>query len=86
MTIVQNDKEARNWKTQAYVVGLVAGAGLGLVSAFMYARAAEESAQRLGKPAPIQTGEVLGLGLAALAMVRQITEMGRGPEKPPRRR
>jgi hypothetical protein len=70
------------WKSQAYIKGVAAGALFGLVAAYMYSRAAEEDAQRNGgAPNTVSTGEVIGLGLAALAMVRQIAEMGKGPAK-----
>ena len=70
------------WKSQTYVTGVAAGALFGLVAAYMYSRAAEEDAQRNGgAPNTVSTGEVIGLGLAALAMVRQIAEMGKGPAK-----
>jgi hypothetical protein len=50
----------------------------------MYTRAAEEDVSRLGKAQRISTGEVLGLGLALLAVVRQITELAKGPDRPKR--
>jgi hypothetical protein len=75
------NKQPSNWKSQVYVLGAAVGAVFGLLSAFMYARAAEEDAQRTGKPNAASTGEILGLGLAALAMVRQVAEMGRPPKK-----
>lgn len=79
--LIPNNKSGSNWRTQSYIVGIVGGALFGLLSAFMYTRAAEEDAQRLGKPTTASTGELIGLGLAALAMVRQIAELGRPPKK-----
>ncbi len=71
-----------NWKSQVYMIGAAIGALFGLASAYMYTRAAEEDVGRNGgKPNRASTGEVIGLGLAALAMVRQITEMGKSPNK-----
>ena len=71
-----------SWKSKAYLTGVAAGAVFGLVAAYMYSRAAEEEASRNGGvPNTASTGEVIGLGLAALAMVRQIAEMGKGPAK-----
>ncbi|MDL1901366.1 hypothetical protein FBR02_11400 [Anaerolineae bacterium CFX9] len=68
------------WKTKSYLLGAVIGLAFGLFAAYFYTRAAEDDAVRTGKPARIQTGEVIGLGLAALAIVRQVAEMGRSPE------
>lgn len=69
-----------NWKTKSYVLGAALGVVFGLFAAYFYTRAAEDDAQRLGKPARVQTGEVIGLALAGLAIVRQIAELGRSPE------
>lgn len=69
-----------NWKTKSYLLGAAVGLVFGLFAAYFYTRAAEDDASRLGKPARVQTGEVIGLALAALAIVRQIAELGRSPE------
>jgi len=79
--IIRKNNQPSAWKTQAYMIGAAAGALFGLVAAIMYSRAAEEGAQRNGGPNKATTGEVIGLGLASLAMVRQIAEMGKGPAK-----
>jgi hypothetical protein len=80
--LIRNNNPSSSWKSQVYAMGAAAGALFGLVAAFMYARATEEDAQRNGgQPNKASTGEVIGLGLAALAMVRQIAEMGKGPAK-----
>ncbi len=68
------------WKTQSYIIGAAAGLLFGLVSAYMYTRAAFDNGQPRDGSNRVQTGDVIGLGLAALAMVRQIAEMGKGPE------
>ncbi len=75
----QSDKAAANWRTQAYIVGAAAGLLLGLISAYLYNRAASDYGPAEGQNR-IQTGEVLGLGLAVLGIIRQVTEMGRGPD------
>ncbi len=79
---VQNKEEPKDWKNKVYATGAAVGAVLGLLSAYMYGRAAEEDVSRLGKAQRISTGEVLGLGLALLAVIRQITELAKGPERP----
>lgn len=71
-----------NWKSQTFMFGGVIGALFGLVAAYLYTRAAEDDAQRNGgKPNRVSTGELIGLGLAGLAMMRQITEMGKSEKK-----
>jgi hypothetical protein len=67
-------------RTQAYLVGAAAGLLFGLISAYMYNRASTDYGPMQDGRNRVQTGEVLGLGLALLAVVRQIAEMGRGPE------
>ncbi len=70
------------WKTQTYAVGVVAGLLFGLLAAYLFARAAEENAtQNGGKPESISTGQLVTLGLAALGLIRQITELGKTPKK-----
>ena len=74
--------DGKSWKSQVYVIGAAVGSLLGLVSAYLYARAAEEEAERKGgKPDKIPTSQLLTLGLAALGLIRQITELGKPPKK-----
>jgi hypothetical protein len=80
-----NNPQPQDWKTKVYVFGALIGAVFGVFSSYLYARAIEDDVSRVGKAQRIQTGDVLGLGLAALAMARQIAEMGKGPEKTRRR-
>jgi hypothetical protein len=78
----QNDRPVSGWKSQIYVLGAEIGTLFGLIAAYLYARAAEEDAERHGgKPEKIPTGQVLGLSLAALGLVRQITELGKPSRK-----
>jgi hypothetical protein len=75
-------KSRSGWKAQAWAIGSVAGALFGLVAAYFYSRAAEDDAIRNGnQPNRVSTGEVLGLLVAGVAMIRQITEMGKAPTK-----
>lgn len=69
-----------SWKSQSYLIGGVAGLLFGLVSAYMYTRAAYDNGQPSDGANRVQTGDVIGLGLAALAIIRQVAEMGKGPD------
>jgi F0F1-type ATP synthase assembly protein I len=75
----QNDE---TWKRQSLVIGTVAGAIIGAFSSYLFNRATEEEiARQGGQPAKIQTGQLLGLALALLAVIRQITELGKTDKK-----
>ena len=82
-----NRREA-NWKTQSYLFGVIGGTVFGIIAAYFYTRAAADDTQKNGLQAPnrVQTGDLLGLGLAALAILRQVAELGRTPESQKRRR
>ncbi len=71
---------------RVFFMGIIAGAIYGLVAAYFYARAHEEDLKR-GNPGAnrIQTSEIITVIVAALAMLRQISEMGRAPNRPRRR-
>lgn len=83
--LLRRQQDLTEWRTRAYVFGVLAGVIFGLLAAYMYIRAGEEEVTRTGEPARVQTGELLGLGLAMLAIIRQVAEMGK-PERKPNRR
>jgi hypothetical protein len=64
-----------NWKTVTYALGAVLGLVMGLAAAHLYTRAAEENGEA-GVPARIETGDAFKIGLAALALIRQISALG----------
>ncbi len=72
-------KKDESWKQRTYVMGVGLGAFIGMMSAYLFVRSAEENPE-LGRPAPIQTGTLISLLLAVLALVRQIAESGK-PKK-----
>jgi hypothetical protein len=59
------------WRTKAFAVGGLAGALLGLGAAYIYVSAAEKTGERPELPA----SEAVGIGLALLAVLRQIATM-----------
>jgi hypothetical protein len=72
------NQQNNNWKRSTYFNGTLAGAILGLVGAYLYARAAEEDVDRNGgQPVKLQTGQLLSILLAVLAVIRQIAESGK---------
>jgi hypothetical protein len=75
-----------NWKTMAYLLGGLVGLLTGLVSAHLYKRTAEANRLASGAPPRIEVGDAFKLSLAALALVRQITDLAsRKPNKPAKR-
>jgi membrane associated rhomboid family serine protease len=56
------------------MIGGAAGVIFGLLAAYFYARASEENL--LDHPPRIKTMDAIKLGVALLALVRQITDLG----------
>jgi hypothetical protein len=71
---IKSALNAPGWKTRAYIVGALIGIALGLLSAYLFIRASEESAG--GAPMKVKTGDAMKASLAVLALIRQIAEMG----------
>lgn len=64
-----------NWKMPLYLIGAAIGALLGFLSAHLYARSAEEN--NSGQPPkPLSTADLFRLSLAAIALLRQISDLG----------
>jgi H+/Cl- antiporter ClcA len=68
-----------NWQTRTYALGIIVGAVLGFISAYMFNRAAEENDEH--KPQPIPTMTMIGLLASAISLVRQIAESGKQRKK-----
>ena len=68
-----------SWRTKMYIFGTLLGTLTGFVISYLYARSAAEGAliDQTGKPRPIKTTELLSLTIAGVALIRQITELGR---------
>ncbi len=75
-----------NWKTMAYLAGGLVGLLAGLASAHLYKRSAEANQLPSGAPARIEVSDAFKLGLALLAIIRQITDLASGKSNKPARR
>ena len=65
------------WKAQVYAIGAAAGIIFGLLASYLFTRAAAEDMEREDwAPEPVPTGQIIALALAALAMMRQIADLG----------
>ncbi len=67
--------------TRILLMGLGLGAVVGLVSSYLYTRTASEHQQTDGNKAKsVSTGQLLGIMLTILGLVRQIAELGKPPK------
>lgn len=65
------------WRAQVYAIGAAGGIIFGMLASYLFTRAASEEMEREDwAPQPVPTGQLIALALAALAMVRQIAELG----------
>ncbi len=64
-----------NNQMQSYVRGSLIGLTVGILAAYLYNRAVEESGSGDSK---VNAGDIVKVSLAVLALVRQITELGSG--------
>jgi len=62
-----------NWKTKTYIIGAVAGALLGLGTAFLLARSSDE---RTGGPPEVSTMDALKVGVGVIGLMRGIAALG----------
>lgn len=82
MPDLSRSNSVENWRTRTYTLGALGGALFGFLAAYLYSRAAGEDADRMGgKPRSLGTGEIIGIGLAILALIRQISELGTPQKK-----
>ncbi len=66
--------QQNNWKTPFYAIGAIIGLVIGFLAAHMYTQAVEENHN--GIVPQVETSDVFRLGLAAVALMRQITDLG----------
>lgn len=62
-----------NWKMKTYIIGGLAGAAIGLTTAFLLAHSAEEKQQG---PPQIAAGDILKLGVAVIGVMRGVAALG----------
>ncbi|MDE2774384.1 MAG: hypothetical protein OXI77_00455 [Chloroflexota bacterium] len=78
---VQSNNNLNERKARIIAAGAALGAALGLLSSYLYTRAAEEAGnQDAGAPSSVSTGQALAILLAILGLVRQIAELGKPKE------
>lgn len=75
-----------NPRTQIFVLGAIGGLLIGLITAYLYDRSAGDYQRPVDGTNRIKTTELIGLLIAGVAFVRQITELGRSDQKRTARR
>ena len=81
MTQISPLKDPKS-RPQRLIIGGIIGSLFGLLGAYFYSRAVEDDVRQNGTQRnPVSTGEIIGLGLAVLALLRQVSEMGRSAPK-----
>ena len=66
-----------SWRPRALMIGGIIGAVLGVLSAYFYLRAAEDSHDPGEAPTAPEPRDAARLGVALLAIMRTIAEWGR---------
>ncbi len=78
----QDETKLQAERARILLTGLGLGALVGLLSSYLYARAAEENANaETGAVESISTGQALAVLLAVLGVVRQIAALGKPDKK-----
>jgi hypothetical protein len=72
----QQINQRSTWKTQTYLVGALLGAAMGFLSAYLFAKEAEDGMDEDESP-KVPPSALLGLALSVIGVVRQISEAGR---------
>ncbi len=81
MNRTETEERVQDDKARVMLTGAVLGALLGVVSSYLYTRAAEENGSPDGSArGSVSTGQLLAVLLALLGLVRQIAELGK-PKK-----
>lgn len=68
-----------SWRNRNYLMGIIAGGLMGLISAYLFNRSADEAAD--GEAQDISTTTMIGIALSAITLVRQIAESNRPRKK-----
>jgi hypothetical protein len=71
---------SESWRTRTLMAGGIIGALLGLLSAYLYVRAADDSLEPGEAPEGPQARDAAKLGVALLAIVRTVAEWGKKPK------
>jgi hypothetical protein len=68
-----------SWRNRNYLLGVIVGGLMGMVSAYLFNRSADESDD--GEAQQISTPAMIGIALSAITLIRQIAESNRSRKK-----
>jgi len=68
-----------SWRNRNYLLGAVIGGLMGMVSAYLFNRSADESDD--GEAQQISTPAMIGIAISAITLIRQIAESNRPRKK-----
>ena len=68
-----------SWRNRNYILGVIVGGLMGVVSAYLFNRSAEEAGD--DEAQEISTPAMIGIALSAITLVRQIAESNRPRKK-----
>ena len=73
MTEMEMEIDNNSWKTKTYIIGAIAGALIGLGTAFLLVRSSDE---RTGGPPEVSTMDALKVGVGVIGLMRGIASLG----------
>jgi hypothetical protein len=73
MTQIQSNEQASSWRTRFLLIGAGLGAVVGLGTAYLLARTAEENGEG---PPNISTGDAVKAAVGIIGMMRGIASLG----------
>lgn len=77
MSQTNQETKKPTWKAKTYIIGSIIGAGMGFLSAYLFAKEAEDVAEDKDEGPDIPPTALLGLVLSIVTLIRQIAETGR---------
>ncbi len=73
-----SESSSENWKAKVLILGAVLGALLGLGSAYLLVRTADETG---GRAPEVGTGDAIRMLIAIVGLVRGIASLGEGKKR-----
>jgi hypothetical protein len=72
----------QSFETGTYLAGGIVGLLAGLIAAYLYKRSAEQNRAEGSLPAKLELSDIFPIGLALVALIRQISDLAARPPDP----